>query len=76
MSFGKKSSTPSTPQPTFTQQAQTTQPITRTANSAEAQDRVASTADPQSALLSSGQTSATAEDDELKRRQYNDSGMF
>lgn len=73
MSFGKKSSTPSTPQPTFTPKESTGQPITRTANTAEAQDRAASSSDPQSALLAS---SSSTEDDELKRRQYNDSGMF
>jgi hypothetical protein len=64
MSFGKKSSAPAAPTPTFTPQAGPTT-ITRTANTAEAQDRMAQTKAPESSLLASG---GSQDEEELRRR--------
>lgn len=70
MSFGKKSNNTqqTTPQPTFTRtDSPQTQPITRVANSAEAQDRMA-TNNSASALL--------AQDDEEMQRRRNGSTVL
>lgn len=68
MGFGKKSSSNnnSTPQPTFTPQAQPAQSpttINRSANTAEAQDRAATA--QKTSLLATDTTS----DEEMRRRQ-------
>lgn len=75
MSFGSKKSASTTPTATFTNQPQTPSTITRTAGTAEAKDRVDSSSDPQSSLLSSTST----DEEELKRRSVEPSpsgGMY
>ena len=72
MSFGSKGNSNTTPQPTFTQQAQ--QPtqattINRAANSAEAQDRAGKSTS--TSLLAAGAPA----DEELKKRNGSD-GML
>ena len=62
MSFGKKSSTPTTPQPVVTQTQQApAQPIERTARTAAAADRMAEPV--------AGASLLQAEDDEMQRRR-------
>ena len=66
MSFGKKSSNNNTtPQPVITPQAQSPQqPIQRTANTAEAQDRASQNNDTASLLATS-----MTDEEKLKRQQ-------